>query len=139
MRCANGTHVIYRKENNQLTWPDELVKAYKGFTGGQWSAGTQTRRRTRSVSPVIRTVMDRDGCECFYCGLILDGSTATLEHFVALAHGGPNHISNYVLACKKHNLEAGHLSAAEKVKMRDRIRESGKIRLFISTLRLKPA
>ena len=58
--------------------------------------------------------MARDGDNCFFCRKPLAGDL-TVEHLVALAHGGPNHISNLVCAHAACNHEAGHLSVAEKV------------------------
>lgn len=43
---------------------------------------------------------------------------AGLPSFVVpIAHGGPDHISNMVLAHRKCNEEAGHLSGREKIEI----------------------
>ena len=56
----------------------------------------------------------RDGNACLFCGKPLDGDI-TVEHLVAIAHGGPNHVSNLFLAHAACNQAAGHMSAPEKV------------------------
>jgi 5-methylcytosine-specific restriction endonuclease McrA len=61
-------------------------------------------------------LLDRDGSDCFYCGLPL-GDDITLEHLQSLVSGGSNTLANEVLAHEKCNQEAGVLSVAEKVKI----------------------
>lgn len=123
IRTGNGTHVLYTKENGILTWPDELVRAYQGFKGNrEWRAVPPTKRRRNSASPVLKTLFKRDGEACFFCGQQLTFETATIEHLVPAVHGGPNHLSNYVAACQPCNLTAGHLSAMEKIRMREKMR-----------------
>lgn len=59
----------------------------------------------------------RDGDGCFYCSNRLDFAACTIEHLVARAAGGPDHASNLVLSCPGCNAHAGHLSAAEKMRL----------------------
>lgn len=65
----------------------------------------------------IAYLMARDGNGCLYCGRDLTAETATVEHVVPKAHGGPDHASNLALSCGPCNAAAGHLSAAEKVRL----------------------
>lgn len=60
----------------------------------------RTRRIVRSV------LLGHSPC-CHWCGLPLDATTATVEHFVPLASGGRNSIRNYVLACRPCNQGRG--------------------------------
>ena len=62
----------------------------------------------------MAALISRDGEDCFFCARAL-GQDITVEHLVAIAHGGPNHISNLFLAHAACNNEAGHMSAPEKV------------------------
>lgn len=62
-------------------------------------------------------LMARDGDGCFYCGKTLDFRSCTIEHLVSLAAGGPDHASNLALSCPGCNAHAGHLSAAEKMRL----------------------
>lgn len=59
-------------------------------------------------------VLKRDGDGCFFCGEPMSDDM-TLEHLVARAHGGPNHLSNIYGAHQRCNEQANILSAAEKV------------------------
>jgi 5-methylcytosine-specific restriction endonuclease McrA len=45
--------------------------------------------------------------KCAYCDVKLDKSEATIDHFIALADGGKEHVSNYVLSCKSCNHKKG--------------------------------
>lgn len=123
VRTARGVFVLYRKKGGRLTWPDELVKAFQAYKGrGSWSAGF---RHTRSKKPSVklRSVLDRDGNDCFYCGRpFTEGKPATLEHLVPVVHGGTNHLSNLAAAHEDCNEEAHHLPVVEKVALRDRKR-----------------
>jgi 5-methylcytosine-specific restriction endonuclease McrA len=69
-------------------------------------------------SVIHRTLIERDGEGCFYCFEEVPG-LMTQEHLVARAHGGPNHISNKFRACRPCNEAAGHLSAPEKIRIRE--------------------
>jgi len=74
---------------------------------------------------IVRTLVERDGLWCWFCEigfLSEDSGEVTLEHLVARAHGGPNHLSNYVLACPDCNSQVGTLSVSEKVQFRERKR-----------------
>lgn len=59
----------------------------------------------------------RDGWQCFYCGKDIDSSTATVEHIVCTAHGGPTHADNLCLTCGACNAAVGSLPAVQKVKL----------------------
>lgn len=59
----------------------------------------------------------RDGDGCFYCGIPMTAETATVEHLVAVAHGGPEHASNLVLSCASCNHMAGALPAHAKMRL----------------------
>lgn len=71
-------------------------------------------RGRRNDAATVKRLLDRDGTGCFFCGSDLDGDV-TVEHLVAIAHGGPNHVSNLFLAHAECNQRAGHLSAPEKI------------------------
>lgn len=71
---------------------------------------------------VINKLKNRDGYNCWFCGTDFShDNKPTIEHMVAVANGGPNHTSNYVLACKICNDRAGTLSVSEKVALRDKL------------------
>lgn len=59
----------------------------------------------------------RDGWSCFYCSQSINEHTATVEHIVAIAHGGPTHADNLCLSCASCNAAVGSLPAVQKVKL----------------------
>ena len=120
---ANGqTSVVYQNKHGRVTsWGGEAAEAWKAFrSNGDWRGNKRTRRR--SMSPLQRTLRERDGDDCFFCGEFVDPNDVSVEHLVALTHGGPHHVANLVLAHPDCNREAGHLSVSEKVRLRDRMR-----------------
>lgn len=50
-----------------------------------------------------REKLQRDGSCCAYCGNSLGEGEATVDHVIPRAHGGPDHISNFILACTACN------------------------------------
>jgi len=72
---------------------------------------------------MFNALLRRDGNACFYCGEPTGEDDRSLEHLVARAHGGPDHLSNLVLAHRRCNAVAGHLSAMEKIRIREQRRE----------------
>lgn len=128
-RADGVTSVIYRNDRNEK-------HTFTGAASTAWSAfiRRETNFRLTAVEPkptlsraerdvIIRTIIERDGPRCFYCDAPLAaGPNRTREHLVARTHGGPEHISNQFIACRSCNAEADHLSAPEKIRLRDRKR-----------------
>ena len=114
-RTNLGVGVIYRGKRGE-TWNVEALAARDHLDAGKGSlAPVKVQGRRKSASTVV-AILDRDGGACFFCGDVL-GDDITVEHLVAIAHGGPNHVSNLFLAHGSCNRLAGHLSAPEKVAM----------------------
>lgn len=119
---ANGqTHVLYVNKRGFLSMSEEVKKAVFAFLGQKsWTAGTATKRKaTKDVD--VRTLLERDGDECFLCGLPL-GDDCTVEHLLSLTHGGSNHLSNKALAHSLCNERLGHLSLVQKIRLREATR-----------------
>ncbi|CAJ0698666.1 HNH endonuclease [Ralstonia holmesii] len=122
--CAAGVAIVYTDARGRTTFTGEALAAWNAFcTSGAWSAGNAVKRKR--LSPVIQTLVDRDGECCFYCWKPLQHLDLSVEHIVPVAHGGPNHISNLVLAHRSCNAAAGHLSAMEKILRRERAKPTG--------------
>ena len=122
--CAAGVAIVYTDARGRTTFTGESLAAWNAFcTSGAWSAGTAVKRK--KLSPVIQTLLDRDGDSCFYCWKTMDSTDQSVEHIVPVAHGGPNHISNLALAHRRCNAAAGHLSAMEKILRRERAKPTG--------------
>ncbi|MDR5883672.1 HNH endonuclease [Caballeronia sp. LZ032] len=88
---------------------------------GNTAPTLQASKKRKKRQATIRRLLRRDGNTCFYCGLKMSEEEATIEHFVALASGGPDHPDNLALAHANCNLRAGSLSAVAKVRLRSRI------------------
>lgn len=112
-RTKHGVGVIYSGKRGE-TWTPEAIAARDHIDAGKGSLAPVKVRGRRRDSATVRRLIERDGEACFFCGLPMDGDV-TVEHLVAIAHGGPNHISNLFLAHAECNRLAGHLSAPEKV------------------------
>lgn len=105
--------IIYTNKQGKLSYVGEANTAYKAYKLGEsWRAMKPTIRK-RSV--LISSLLERDGCLCFYCLEPTTDEDRTREHLVAITHGGPDHISNMVLAHKVCNEKASHLSVREKI------------------------
>ncbi|RJK98299.1 HNH endonuclease [Vallicoccus soli] len=62
----------------------------------------------------MRTVVERDGGRCVWCGRPLGGLVpATTEHVVPRVKGGPSWLENEVAACRRCNGERGHRTVVE--------------------------
>ena len=112
--------VIYRKESGILRWSDRAREAYQAFsTGTPWRAVEKVKRSAKRSKRMnlLKTLADRDGVACFYCSDAGILEEMTVEHFVPVSSGGPNHISNMAIACRACNSEAGHLCVSEKMKL----------------------
>lgn len=117
-RTKHGVGVIYENAKGVRTWnaAAEAARAHLAAKRGSL-APVEVKGRRRDAA-TVRALLRRDGENCFFCRLPL-GDDITVEHLVAVAHGGPNHISNLFLAHGGCNQRAGHLSAPEKITMRE--------------------
>ncbi len=132
----HGTQVVHRNKKGNQIWPQPIAAVAQQFLNGEFPALSAGRRARKSSKMRQRyaALVERDGSRCFYCGEVVaepdtptgEGYEPTIEHLVPHAHGGPNHISNCFLAHGRCNAIAGALSAVQKIKLRDNMRESGK-------------
>jgi len=53
------------------------------------------------------------GASCYYCGVALQPSTATMDHIVPISQGGQSTRGNVVPACKPCNTAKRDLTAME--------------------------
>lgn len=114
-RTIYGVGVVYKGRRGE-TWNAEAIKARDHIEQSRrGSLAPVTVKGRRTDKGTVEALLIRDGEDCFFCGQPLDGDV-TVEHLVAVAHGGPNHISNLFLAHAECNQKAGHLAAPHKVK-----------------------
>lgn len=127
------THIIYAKENGLLTWTGGSLGHFKSFLYG-WAMGAAKEPKPDHAAPVPiadqpeslsrhrkRKLKDRDGSDCWFCGVALVDDI-TVEHLVPKSRGGGNNLANLVLAHRQCNADAANLSISEKVDMRTRLR-----------------
>ena len=117
-RTSHGVGVVYKNAKGQRTWNAEALAAKNHIDGSKGSLAPVKTHDRRKRAATYNALLIRDGGACFFCRDPLDDDM-TIEHLVALCHGGPNHISNLFLAHGDCNRRAGHLSAPEKIAMRD--------------------
>lgn len=127
---ADGVFVVYQNKKGAQTWPEGIDRIRSAYLDGKNIPLSPDQKARRKLRHQIETLAERDGLECWFCEngfLDADSREITIEHLVAVAHGGPNHVSNLVLSCPDCNQEAGHLSVAEKVLMREAKRSTAKV------------
>ncbi len=117
------TSIIYK--NAKGAWSSmvgDAAGAIKAFTKGRsWTteairAPLGTAKRAKYVTELLA----RDGNRCFFCNRIMQENELSIEHLVPRVHGGPHHLSNLALAHRDCNQQAGHLSAVEKIALREK-------------------
>jgi len=132
VRTCYGVFVAHHTRRGRQRWPDGLLTLAMQFARGEIPELTVTKRNRPPSRLRLRyaALAARDGAECFFCGhpvpapgVFCDPDMApTIEHLVPITHGGPNHMSNCVLAHRVCNEAAGTLSAIEKIKLRESLR-----------------
>lgn len=118
-RTRFGVGVVYENSRGVRNWNSEAKAARQHLSSkANGSLAPVVVHGRRKGAGTVDRLLARDGTSCFFCRQpLLDD--ITVEHLVAVAHGGPNHISNLFLAHLACNNRAGHLSAPEKIAMRD--------------------
>lgn len=118
-RCKKGIGVVYGgKRGVRVSGPlvGEAVDAMKKC---QLWDGKPGKRKRRCGSRRKRELIARDGCKCFYCGLMFDDELLTIEHLIALSIGGPDRIENCALACQPCNSDAANMALVKKLEFRE--------------------
>ena len=103
----NHGQIIFKSYINNRPIPTEII-SYK------------TKSTVKKKDKIYLALCKRDGNNCFYCSCEVLEENWTLEHLIPKTAGGLNHLSNYAIACKECNREAGHRSLFEKIKLRER-------------------
>jgi 5-methylcytosine-specific restriction endonuclease McrA len=118
-RTKFGVGVVHFNRRSIRTW-NEPARQVRDHVENQCPGklGVQKVHGRRKGKASFNALIGRDGSDCFFCARPLDDDI-TVEHLVSVAHGGPNHLSNLFLAHQACNASAGHLSAPEKIRMRE--------------------
>lgn len=120
-KAPRGICIIRRSKSGKQscvgTEPGAALGAFRA--GNPWKPPKRQIVEAPSKRPaLVRAVVERDGRGCWYCGCSIETGW-TIEHLLAVRHGGPTRAANVVLACLPCNTEAGDLSVAEKVLLRE--------------------
>jgi len=125
LRVQGGVAIVWRRDSGKQTWNPLAAKLRQALDSGKGYPPDLRRVEKTEVDFVPgknrvthKTLILRDGEGCFFCFEEKEGEM-TLEHLVPRAHGGPDHISNKFRACCPCNMRAGHLSAPEKIRIRE--------------------
>lgn len=125
-RENGNTCVIYHNKRFELTsfMGKNTLEIFRKFKKSDttWSATVKEKRISKNI--VIRSLAERDGQECFYCGKEMSVNTETLEHILPINKGGNNHLANLALCHEECNKLAGHMDLVAKIKLRDNLRRN---------------
>jgi hypothetical protein len=120
---GNGeTSIIYTNKKGQRTYTGQALEAFQAFKENKSFrlCKATTRKTYGREHPIDKAIRERDGGECFFCGKeFTSANPRTREHLVPTTAGGPNHITNMFHAHRACNARAGHLSAPEKIRIRE--------------------
>ncbi|ASO21401.1 hypothetical protein FHR81_002372 [Actinoalloteichus hoggarensis] len=73
-----------------------------------------TRLRQSNRADRLRSVLDRDGPTCIWCGREFSSiRLPTTDHLVPRVKGGPSWLENEVAACGRCNRSRGHISPVD--------------------------
>lgn len=117
--------IVYKSTKGEIRksgWTKSAREAFIAYktNSSTWRASSPTPRsscKDRSAK-IRRTLRQRDGDFCFFCGQPL-GNNATIEHLIPLSAGGPDTLQNMVLAHRECNNQAGSMTVTEKIALRD--------------------
>jgi hypothetical protein len=134
------THIVYAKDSGLLNFVGATREHYEAFLAGGTVSGmfvsqfdpppADTRAQRRFNSPdkpgQRAKLLDRDGNECWFCGLEMASDDMTIEHLAPKSAGGRNMLVNYALAHSVCNNRAGDMPLIQKIEMRTKMR-AGKV------------
>lgn len=111
---GSETGVLYKSGKFSNIYAQEAFEAFR--TKSDWKGKPINLGREKSYKKQKKELLLRDGDKCFYCDKPLKDDI-TLEHLISLVKGGPNTLSNMVLAHNKCNNNAGNKTVVEKMKI----------------------
>lgn len=115
-QTEQGVAIIHKNRNRKLSFNAQAENAFLAYFSNQpWRAFPAGGRPNKFLSNLKTQLASRDGWTCCYCQTALDETTATLEHFLSLTHGGTNHVANLGLSCQPCNQAAGNLPVRQKL------------------------
>ena len=118
---AHGkTHVVYMNSRGYISAVGFAEECVRAFDAHQSIKMGYAMKHTAFDAKRKQAVIERDGNRCFFCKKEMTWAESSLEHLVARARGGPNHLDNMALAHKECNARAANLTLMEKIRIRER-------------------
>lgn len=115
-RAKSAVHIVYRDGSGCISSVPEFVqKCLDAFKNGRNLGMGITKQPRTLVAKKKAALFERDGDKCFFCGKSMTFEEASVEHLVAVVHGGPSNMNNYVLAHRACNEEVNNLPLKEKI------------------------
>jgi hypothetical protein len=133
-RTGWGVSIIYKNKNGLRTFTGESKKAYAAFQGeGKWKAVDRKRQSLRAKKARLAA---RDGKKCFFHGERMGFDQLTIEHLLAVSHGGTDHEDNLCLTCEPCNKAVANKPITQKMLFRDKMLQRVSITLVPSKVGL---
>lgn len=124
-----GVAVVHRNKKGEIkSWGNNADSAFLAYRKSTPWRGSERAGRSgggKGKRERIEMLLKRDGHSCCFCNKDIPEGEWTIEHFVPLTAGGPDRLSNLMLAHKDCNNQASHASAREKIELIVRIRMEG--------------
>lgn len=118
---AHGrTCIVYQDSRGYTSATGFAQECVDAFRDGQRLNMGFTQKPRSSMHKLKMVLLERDGPNCFFCGVLMLDGDITVEHLVGRGKGGPDHQDNLALAHDGCNQFADNLPLIEKIKMRER-------------------
>ena len=118
--CLLGIGVIYQGKRGISVSGPIVTEAFECYSKAKEWRGKGKPQVRQQMTQKQRQLLVRDGNECFYCGYEMQPENISVEHVLSRLHGGSNRMENLVLAHKKCNEEASHLTVIDKIRLREK-------------------
>lgn len=119
-KTVNSVSVVYGKKNGRLTFTGESQEAFDAMKAK--NVWTILPRGVAEKMKRLDELVERDGPDCFYCGVETDKETRSIEHILSVTHGGNNNLANLAIACRECNHTVGDMPVIDKVAYREQRR-----------------
>jgi len=114
-KSKEGIGLVYKNSKGIFNLQGSACTAYDFFFRGRaWKASKNYLDWERPK--LLEHLVERDGDRCFLCGKEMHGDM-TVEHLLAIAHGGNSQLANLCLVHNECNSRAGSLPLTEKIQM----------------------
>ena len=115
-RTKNGVSVVYKGKRG-YSFTGEAREAFDVM--GKKNAWTIIPNGMKLKKRTLKSLIERDGVECFFCPKETTDDNRTIEHLLSVSNGGNTNLANLVIACKDCNVAVGEMPIIEKIRYRD--------------------